>query len=105
MKQHILPKQAQEISEIEFYSLFPVRNSLGDNVVKRKDWDKFHHKKVTIGHMIQFLKEKNWNIQIHMVGDSFRVANDIQNGWAFSRTELCDALWEAVKYELNKGDN
>jgi len=56
VKQHILPKQAKEITEEQFYSLFP--GKLHDNVVERKDWANFHHKKITIGKMIELLKQK-----------------------------------------------
>lgn len=48
MKYHITPKQAREINEDAFYSLF-------NEIVKREDWAKYHHKKVTIGKMIDFI--------------------------------------------------
>ena len=48
MKQHLTPKQLLEVTEEQFYSLF-------DEIVKRNDWSKYHHKKMTIGKMIEYL--------------------------------------------------
>ncbi|OBG93862.1 hypothetical protein A9X05_09165 [Mycobacterium sp. E3298] len=94
MKQHIFPKQATEIGKEQFYSLFD------EGLVDRKDWANYHHKKMTIGKMIEVLTNMNWNLDIRKMNDSFRVSNVIANGRALSRTELCDALWEAVKGNL-----
>ena len=47
MKQYIISKQEQEISEEQFYSMF-------DEIVRRKNWVDFHYKKLTIGFMIEF---------------------------------------------------
>jgi hypothetical protein len=87
MKYHIKPKQAKEISEEQFYSLF-------NEIVKRDDWANYHHKKVTIGKMIDFL-------------DGVNVYKGLTNQWyvtcygeEYSGKELTDALWEAVKDSL-----
>ena len=45
MKYHITPKQAKEVTEEHFYSMF-------NEIVKREDWYKYHHKKMDIGKMI-----------------------------------------------------
>lgn len=89
MKHHISPKQAKELTEEQFYSLF-------DEIVKRDDWFRFHHKKVTIGKMIEFLDETT-------IGKSI-----IDNLWHISLIdesiyhgeELIDALWKAVKDKI-----
>jgi hypothetical protein len=93
IKQHITPKQALELSEEQFYLLFP------DGIVKRKDWANYHHKKVTIGKMIEILDSEH--LEINKVDGKFRVANNFPNGTAFYRVELVDALWEAVKIQSN----
>lgn len=81
MKYHIKPKQAKEISEEQFYSLF-------EEIVKRDDWYKYHNKKVDIGKMIEYLGEVS-------------VYKDLNHLWVvnhnYNAKELSDALWEAVK--------
>jgi hypothetical protein len=94
IKQHITPKQALQITEAQFYSLAP------DGFVKRNDWANYHHKKITIGKMIEFLCNNGWNVEIHKVGSEFRVANNVKDGHGFTHKELCDALWEAIKHSM-----
>lgn len=96
MKQHITPSQAEEITEEQFYSLF-------DEIVYRKDWADYHHKKVTIGKMIEILRkydldmvdnnyrEREWSVDLNKIHSDDRL---------FRNNELCDALWEAVKSTL-----
>lgn len=93
MKQHITPKQAAEISEYQFASMFDC------NFVRRKDWTDYHHKKVTIGKMIDFLVDRKWDICIEMNDKNFLVKNNIDEK-EYLEKELCDALWEAVKDNL-----
>jgi len=91
LKQHITPKQALEISEDQFYSLFP------EGVVKRTDWANYHHKKINIGKMIEILKFP-----------TIKPISDYHHNWVvilpntnlFEAKELCDALWVAVKKSL-----
>ena len=86
MKQHITPEQAKEITEEQFYSLF-------DEIVKRKDWANYHHKKVTIGKCIEVLTSKGINDGVTGWMDEYTI--DIEwNG------ELIDSLWESVKLVL-----
>lgn len=80
MKQHITPKQARELTENQFYSLF-------NEIVPRKDWYSFHHRKVTIGKMIEVLQ----NVSIESSNQEWVVNKKYRN------KELTDALWEAVK--------
>lgn len=95
MKQHITPKQASEISEESFYSIL-------NEAVKRKDWANYHHKKVTIGKMIEFLFNKGHKITL----DNCKPCSvkDWLTGAEFSQIELCDALWESVKSVVKKND-
>lgn len=84
MKQHITPKQAKEVTEDQFYSMF-------DEIVKRDDWANYHHKKVTVGKMIEFL-------------DGVYIFRDKDEEWTVSTIycgyDLVDTLWEAVKANL-----
>lgn len=99
MKQHILPKQAQEITEEQFYSLF---NNQHYGSVRREDWAHFHHKKVTVGKCIEILFEHKVFREYTCDGD--KILNcGYGAGWIGldwinrGETELIDALWEAVK--------
>lgn len=84
-KYHITPKQAKEITEEQFYSLF-------NEIVPRKDWANYHHKKVTIGKMIDYLDEVN--ISTSLLTKKFVInVDDIE----YEAMELTDALWLAVK--------
>lgn len=101
MKEHITPKQAQEITEEQFYSLF-------SSVVRRGDWYKYHHKKVTVGKLIEFLtpismhcylvKEMYWSVDL--IGEKHRRRIGISKTH-FQSKELVDALWGATKDILN----
>lgn len=85
MKYHITPKQAKEITEEQFYSLF-------NEIVPRKDWANYHHKKVTIGKMIDYLDEVN--ITKSLLTKKFIInVDDIE----YEAIELTDALWLAIK--------
>lgn len=90
MKSHVTPKQLQEIDEEVFYSLF-------DKIVKRKDWCKYHHKKMDIAKMIEILKYLYKNIDINITDSiSYVKIGDM----CFSSNELCNALWTAVVFSL-----
>lgn len=89
MKYHITPKQAREVSEDHFYSMF-------DEIVRRNDWANYHHRKMTIGKMIDLLGEVTIN------------KSKVDNLWCvltisdidFRGKELTDALWEAIKNNM-----
>ena len=84
MKQHILPKQAKEITKEQFYKLFP-------DLVDRKNWADYHHKKITMGKMMEFLWEKKAPLTVHLVfsGNAENKDESFEN--------LCNVLWEQVK--------
>lgn len=97
MKQHILPKQVEEIKKEQFYSLF-------NNLVYRNDYAKYHHKKVTIGKMLEVLTEKNIVLDIKLTSmdtqdnnNGFVIINNVFYSKEYKAKELCDALWEAIK--------
>lgn len=97
IRQHILPKQALEVTKEQFYTMF-------EEIVDRPDWARFHHKKVTIGKMIEFLLTQGcvyWKADM----DSYsRVGLHIDGiVYDFREKELCNALWEATKFVLNRG--
>jgi hypothetical protein len=96
MKQHITPKQAEDVTKEFFYSLF-------NELVDRKDWSNYHHKKVTIGKMIEFLetdeyptlhidKQLKQGVMKENRYDVFQQGIGTHVG-----NSLCDALWDAVK--------
>jgi hypothetical protein len=90
MKEHIVPKQAIELPEEQFYSLFP------EGVVKRDDWANYHHKKVTVGKMMAYLRFKGATLELVMGNTSIlRVYNETRS-YKFASSELCDALWKAI---------
>lgn len=88
MKYHITPKQAKEITEEQFYSMF-------NEIVKRDDWYKYHHKKMDIGKMIDYLD--GVSINKSLIGNEWYVICD---GIEYTGEELVDALWNAVKDSL-----
>lgn len=90
MKYHITPKQAKEMTEEQFYSMF-------NEVVPRQDWANYHHKKMTIGKMIDYLDEVI--ISKSTVDSQWHVS--LLDERHFIGKELTDALWEAVKDEAS----
>jgi hypothetical protein len=102
MKQHITPKQAEELTETKFYALF-------DEIVERKDWAKYHHKKVTIGKLIESIrtyrqiditsKNEEWYIQLYKLNDG--VKDKVNSSFECKNKELVDALFETLKWALN----
>ena len=94
MKQHITKKQWDELSKEEYKKFRP---SINITEVSMKKW---FYEYITIGKMIEFL------------GDDFiEISNSAVHGWIIKvnpwwnkkhiEKELCDALFEAVKYKLN----
>ncbi|MCP1184911.1 hypothetical protein [Paenibacillus sp. 1781tsa1] len=88
MKYHITPKQAKEVTEEQFYSFF-------SDIVPRKDWANYHHRKMDIGKMIDYLDE---------VIISKSVIDGMWNVAAFDKhyegKEFVDALWQAMKDDI-----
>lgn len=83
MKQHIKPDQFKQMDDIFAMVLF--------DLVPRKDWYRYHHKKVTIGKMIEILQEKDKDSlsRVLLSYHDHLVHNVDYN--------LCDKLWEHVK--------
>lgn len=85
MKYHITPKQAKEITEGQFYEMF-------NEIVPRNDWANYHHRKMTIGKMIDYLD--GVNVHKGLGEDKWYVScYEVE----YTGKELTDALWEAVK--------
>ena len=90
MKQHITKKQWDELSGLQ-------RNKLRET---QKDYDAV----TSIGQMIEYLgddlddisnnKDNDWTVYID--------DNEPLDPNPFYSKELCDALWEAVKYKLKQ---
>jgi hypothetical protein len=97
LKQHVTPKQAQEFTENQFYSLF-------DEVVPRKDWANYHHKKLTIGKIIEVIRiyyqvdirasDDNWRIQLFDSGVSTTNLHSCTH--EDSGAELLDVLFNSL---------
>ena len=64
VKEHITPKQAEQLSKEEFYSLF-------SNLTDRRHWYRYHNTKMTVGKMIGILGEDLKGID--RIGCSYRV--------------------------------
>lgn len=94
MKHHITPNQAKEVTESQFYSLFT-------EIVHRRDWANYHHKKMTIGKMIECLGEVS--IKGNPTARIFKATKVTANGRVYLGKELADALWLAVKDKLERG--
>lgn len=89
MKQHLLPMQACHFTKETFYSFF-------DELVDRDDWHKYHHKKMTIGKMIELLHKK-YKVEI-VGGENFLITlyDKDQVIYKTTRKELVDALYFAL---------
>lgn len=87
MKQHIMPKQAKQLTKDEFYRLFP-------DLVVRDDWANYHHKKITIGKMLEILFDLK--IKVYIENSKPASVYDITNKKEYCDEELSNALWEAI---------
>lgn len=87
MRQHITPKQAKQLTKEQFYSLFP-------DLVIRDDWANYHHKKITIGKIIEILKDKGVKIEISIC-TPFKI-KDLKNDREYYDTELCNVLLKVL---------
>ena len=98
MKQHITEEQLGELSEKGMEKWF---DFLWNTVLKKDTFRGTTNSEIieltTIGQMIEFLDEneiwfqkdeKSWDVWVQYQG-------------AYTKKELCDALWEAVKEVLN----
>jgi hypothetical protein len=95
-----MPKQAKYLTEKQFYNLF-------DEVVPRKDWFKYHHKKVTIGKLLEIIRkryhvevsssEKSWTVQLFDL--EFCTREEIHSN---VDKHLIDALFLTLIWILNE---
>lgn len=94
MKQHITPKQFKEMSQEKTIELF--------GFIKRKDFYNYHHKKITIGKMIEILQDKNIRALSEILIDYHRYLDDYKDAeFSFNYSYngfLCDALWDEIKF-------
>lgn len=105
MKQHILPKQAKELTEEQFYDLF-------EEIVPRKDWANYHHKKVTVGKLIEIIRgyaqvniyslHTDWCVQIF--DRKVSIDDDQPCLYESMQKELVDALFNSLLWILKKGE-
>ena len=95
MKQHITPKQANRLGKKRFYELFP-------DLVVREDWASYHHKKISIGKLIEIIEKSfliqltttnnRWTVQLFEL-DEVSLNTPIYTIYA---VELVDALFDAL---------
>lgn len=101
MKQHITPKQAKQLTESQFYSLFK-------EIVPRKDWANYHHKKVTIGKIMEVLQD-SYILNVATINRSWRVLLFSLNGSLLlhesNHKELIDALFESLLWNIQSSNN
>jgi len=90
MKQHITPKQCAKIAEEQVCKL------LGEDIGKPKDYTHVHHKKFTIGKMIEILISYKPNIIFERLCDYYSEEYMWDTDHTY-REELADALWEEIK--------
>lgn len=95
MKQHITPKQLREVDKEKLISIYGDFNGSALNSY-RKDFYDYHHKKFTIGKMIELLQPTMTDF--YMTNDKrFAVVLNDSRIDKFIGKELCDTLWDALK--------
>lgn len=104
MKQHITPKQFQELPKEISCKVFDL--NARDWRGYKDDFYGYHHKKITIGKMIETLMDKGYHYTIEYGKLYIWEMGDITTKKVFCPdikldTLLCDALWDAVKYILS----
>jgi len=93
MKQHITPKQLNELSEKGRRRYLSFVNKIHNTDFKMEWWDSKQLSLLSIGQMIEFLGETWWK-------DFY--AGDSEVGFGIGNNSLCNGLWEAVKEVLEK---
>jgi len=117
MKQHITVEQLKELEVgviIEtFFKNNPNKNNLIKNYQNTKEksdiWYDWVSREITIGKMIEILKSKgvNWfEVGYPEIKETRekKVFIKITKDLYFWGDNLCDALWEAVKYVLEESE-
>lgn len=106
MKQHITPKQFQELPKEISCKVFDLNPR--DWRGYKNDFYGYHHKKITIGKMIELLNDNNvTDIGIKLNSDRNNIGVWVGDKKinTFNNPELCDSLWDAVKHMLNEIKN
>ena len=108
MKQHITQEQWEEITEAQAVGFYVTLGQFSNSKIvaafpaeiytKANDWEF-----PSLGEMIQFLGE-DW-IGLVYTAECNIACGDSVFGVGMKHEELCDALWEAVKWKLNKTDD
>jgi aminopeptidase-like protein len=105
LKQHITPNQAKKLTEKQFYGLFA-------ELVPRKDWANYHHKKITIGKLLEIIREY-CQMDIHTVNENWCVQLFNIDGGANNRDscicanqgkELIDVLFDSLLWIIEHVD-
>jgi len=99
MKQHITKEQWSELSKKAQASIlikikFIVPTTICDGLTG------FEYMFIGIGQMMEYLGDDFWDI--NKEGKEWTVVIYIHH--EITKGELCDALWEAVKYKLKDND-
>lgn len=89
MKEHILPKQAKQLTKEEFYRL-------NNDMVSRDDWANYHHKKITVGKMIVFINQFDRPKIYFGLNTSYWHVELLDQSQSFVSKELVDALFNAL---------
>ena len=97
MKQSITKEQWDELSDKQKVKL---------SIYFHNDRNEYHYEDgndLTIGQMIEYLGEDLANISNELTGwfiSLFPPKDEPNRTYSFEKPNLCDALWEAVKYKL-----
>ena len=92
MKQHITPTQFKEMNKERAIELFDL--NARDWRGYEDDFYNYHHKKITIGRMIDFLSIES--IIFCPQIDGWKIGTAYGRRFLFAHSDLCDALWKSV---------
>ena len=95
MKQHITSKQLKEINDLQLKRICNIL--IWSNLQTDIEW-MYASEELTISKMIDILSNYK---QIEITQGRVWWVTFIDNSLKVSGNELCDALWEGVKYILN----
>jgi hypothetical protein len=90
MKEHITPKQANQLTKAQFYDLFP------EGLVSRVDWATYHRTKLTVGKMVGILKGRGYSLKMVVASITTLTVYNTTDEHTFCSPNLCDTLWEAI---------
>lgn len=105
MKQHILPKQMAEITFEQAKLMLGDKLNPRDFRYDSSDWTHFHHKKVTIGKMIEFLGDNISQIDFKhgegYVSVWYLLSNIGGYDGRTTSSDICGILWDITKTKLD----